>query len=243
MNSSPLKAVLFDLDDTLYEEAEFFRSGFDVVSRSLAQRGVGRHPETAHLLLHLHQHEGRDQVFQKLAARLGFPTEWIADLVEIFRAHVPHLVVPADTAAVLPRLRARFRLGCITDGWAAVQRRKIEALHLAPLLDAIVIADEFGREYWKPHAFPFHHCCTRLGVTPGEALFVGDNPSRDAVGAANAGIRFVRLRRPGSHFEALASDAPGCHIWGEAANLYELEQLLTEKTHEEGVGGNKSPRG
>jgi len=228
MKSLTLRAVIFDLDDTLYEERQFFRSGFAAVAAHLEQRGISPAGRAAELLDNFHHTEGRQQVFQKLAARLGFPEDWVPELVEVFHSHRPIIELAADARELLPRLRAahHLRLGCVTDGWLAVQRRKVEALGVEPLLNALVISDELGRDFWKPHPKPFHTCCARLGVEPGEAVFVGDNPERDMVGARRAGLASIRIRRPGSYFEATEFDGPEAHPDFEIRQLTELDSLL-----------------
>lgn len=221
-----IKAVLFDLDDTLYEEVQFFRGGFAAAAEWLANRGFSPPEETAALLTHFHLHEGRSDVLQKLARRLGFSSDWIPELAQVVRNHSPQLVLSADVRDVLLRLRRKFKLGCITDGWSAVQRAKIAALGVAPLLDEIVIADDLGRAHWKPHPLPFQKCCAALGVAPAEAVFVGDNLERDGAGAANAGLKFVRLRRPGAYF-ASQEPSEGHRVPdAEIQSLAELEATI-----------------
>lgn len=216
-----IRAVLFDLDDTLYREDDFARSGFGVVARELEARGVGCQADLRGRLQAIHATEGRERVLDKLAARVGFPAAWVPGLVERYRAHVPAIALAPDAARALARLRGRYRLGCVTNGWAAVQRRKIEALGLATVLDAVVVADELGRRHWKPSPLPFLRCCDRLGVGPAESVHVGDDPERDVRGARNAGIASVRLRRGGD--DAGAGDVRPDF---EVASLDELEPLL-----------------
>jgi putative hydrolase of the HAD superfamily len=55
---------------------------------------------------------------------------------------------------VLPRLRRIYGVGCVTNGRAVVQRNKLRGLQAGDLFDAVVVADELGREYWKPHPLP-----------------------------------------------------------------------------------------
>ena len=221
MRTAKIKAVIFDLDDTLYEERHFFHSGFAVVAQHLEHRGIGPRDRTTELLQHFHHCEGRAQVFQKLATRMSFPDDWVPGIVELFRSHRPVIELAEDARQLLPWLRGAChqRLGCVTDGWLAVQRRKIEALKVEPLLDTLIVTDELGRAFWKPHPTPFYTCCARLGVTPGEAIFVGDNPERDMVGARSAGLTSVRIRRPGGYFEM--TDFVGI----EAQPDYEIQQL------------------
>ena len=219
------RAILFDLDDSLYDERQFFRSGFLAVGEVLERRGMGQRATTVELLEHFH-HAERPRVLQKLAQRLAFPSEWIPELVTVFRSHTPDIRLADDVREVLPRLRTRYKLGCVTDGWASVQRAKLRALDVEPLLDAVVVADDFGRERWKPHPFPFQKCCELLGSLPSESIFVGDNPQRDMLGARNAGLCSVRIRRPGGYFssgEASPSE-PGADF--EIQNLAELERVI-----------------
>ena len=65
----------------------------------------------------------------------------------------------------------------------------LEALELRGLLDAVVLPAECGAA--KPDPAAFHHALARLGVEPGEALHVGDDPGEDLCGARAAGIEAV----------------------------------------------------
>lgn len=221
-----LRAIIFDLDDTLYEERYFFRSGFEVVAGFLDARGFGPTSNAVARLEYFHLQEGRQDVFQKLADELGFPGGWIPEIVNLFRSHKPAIQLAADSLEVLPRLRQRFRLGCVTDGWAAVQRAKLASLSVEPWLDAVVVADDYGREQWKPEPFPVLKCCELLGIEPAEAIFVGDNPARDMAGARSAGVPSVRVRRPGGYFARLEVASTNLRADHEVVSLYELEELL-----------------
>jgi putative hydrolase of the HAD superfamily len=217
--------VLFDLDDTLYPEREFYLGGFAVVADLLQRRGIGPAQRSRELFAHLHFNEAREGVFDKAAVRLGFPTDWIPELVAAFHNHMPRLRLPEETNQTLRQLRLQYRLGIVTDGHAAVQRRKIEALGLASLVDAIVVADDLGREHWKPHPMPFWRCCESLHTTPGEAVFVGDHPHRDIQGARRAGLTAIRLRSPDSHFHDLSTPEDDSANY-EISRLAELGVLL-----------------
>ena len=219
-----IRAVIFDMDDTLYIEGDFFRSGFAHIARHLEARGAGPAAELAPMLEAIHFSEGREQVLNKAAERVGFPREWVPELVVLFRSHVPVITLSPDVVRTLERLRSRYKLGCITDGHADVQRRKIEALRLDALLDVILVSDEHGRDYWKPSAFLFKTCCDLLGVGADEAVFVGDNPERDMRGARNAGMRSIRLRHDQGYFRDIVSEEDRADF--EITSLDELELLL-----------------
>ncbi len=220
-----IRAVIFDLDDTLYDEREFFAGGFLTVATSLASRGHGQ-PETTVSMLRRFHEEDRSDVLQRLASVLGFPSAWIPGLAELVRMHSPRLSLFPDAAAALRTLRTRYKLGCITDGWARVQRAKVAALGLESMLDAIVITDELGREFWKPHRRPFDVCCAALGVAAHEALYIGDHPERDLRGAIDAGLAFIRIRRPGAYFARQPSAFVSGEVAGEIESLLDVESRI-----------------
>lgn len=229
-----IRALIFDLDDTLYLEEEFFRSGFAHVGSLLQARGIGDAARLGKMLMAIHVTEGRERVFDKAAERCGFPQEWVPDLVAAFRSHAPEIRLAPDVLPTFERLRCRYKLGCITDGWADVQRRKLAALRLAEHFDAIVVADDGGRQNWKPAAAPFLTCCARLAVGPEEAVYVGDHPERDVQGACNAGIRCIRIRRERGYFR----DVPALHAPAdfEIVSLLDLPPILDQ------LDGSEEPR-
>lgn len=82
-----IRAILFDLDDTLYNELKFYRGGFGAIASHLEELGGATRVETLELLLELrHQHDGQ-LVVQQLARHLGFPIDRVPSLVGVFRAH------------------------------------------------------------------------------------------------------------------------------------------------------------
>jgi putative hydrolase of the HAD superfamily len=221
------RAIIFDLDDTLYDEIMYFRSGFQVVAQELESLGFGNASHTMQTLEYLHFAQNRQNIFQSLASILCFPQEMVPELVNIFRSHSPAIVLPDETVNVLVSLRKNYLLGCITDGWNDVQHRKLSSLGMQMLLDVIIVADELGKEYWKPHTLPFLKCCELLGVATTETIFVGDNPERDIRGAKNAGMISIRIRRYGGYFSN-APHAPEDSADFEINELNEIERLLEQ---------------
>ncbi len=197
-----IRAVLFDLDDTLYAESSYVRSGFAAVGRALEARGHGDGDAATELFCGIHFGEGRDHVFDKAADRLGFPREWVPELVRAYREHRPTgLALFDEVPALLADLRTQYRVGVVTDGWTVIQSNKVAALGLEAHVDHVMLTDSLGRAHWKPHPLPFQRCLAALGVEdPRDAVFVGDNPERDIEGAHNAGLVPLWLRREGAYF-------------------------------------------
>ncbi len=105
---------------------------------------------------------------------------------------------------------------------------KLQALRVEVYPQAIVIADDSGRDRWEPDPFPFRKCCELLGVAEEHAVFVGDYPDRDMLGARIAGLRCVRIRRHGAYFARVDAPGPELAPLFEVRDLYELEARLRE---------------
>lgn len=114
-----------------------------------------------------------------------------------------HRMFP-DALSVLDGLRARgLRVGLVTNGAAAVQRAKLQALDLEPRFDPLIISSEVG--VMKPAAGIFEHAVVRAGTAPDRAAMVGDHLWHDIEGAQAAGLRGIWIDRRGA---APADDWP-----------------------------------
>ena len=106
---------------------------------------------------------------------------------------IPSIRLFDGTRELLSELKARYRLGLLTNGPAEMQREKINALKLEDLFEAIVVSGEVG--IYKPDARVFQHLLEKLQVSPQRALYVGDSYEMDVVGAKEAGMWMAWIRR------------------------------------------------
>lgn len=196
-----IRAVAFDMDDTLYPERAFVFSGYRAVSQAVeAELGFAIYDD----LVALFQSGRRGDLFTPvLARRLGAVEErYVKRLVAVYRAHSPKIAPFPEADSVLKEIRERYRTALISDGIEEVQERKLDALDLRRHFEAVVMTDAFGREFWKPHPLPFKDCARRLAVDTAQMVYVGDNPAKDFITARRLGSRTIRVRRPGTlHFE------------------------------------------
>lgn len=99
-----------------------------------------------------------------------------------------------DVLELLDSLRGRgFAVGILSNGNEEQQLEKLRAIGVADLVDAVCISEAIGVQ--KPDARAFEHLATKLGVTPGECLFVGDDPQQDIAGAHTAGMQTALIER------------------------------------------------
>lgn len=228
--------MLLDLDDTLYPERDFARGGFRAAAAMLSTRIERSSDELFEMLWRQFESGARGSIFNSVLAELNVPHDatLIDDLVRAYRSHEPQLTLFADADRLLelffPRsalkhslmpiaatedvsvltvggmVWPRYGLGLLTDGPADVQRRKVKALGLQSRVEAIVYSDDFGREHWKPSPIPYLELLRKMRIDPSNAVYVGDNPKKDFLGARRLGLQTVRIRRPNTehgHLEAL----------------------------------------
>jgi putative hydrolase of the HAD superfamily len=192
----PLKAVVFDLDDTLYSERTYVESGMGVVGRHLAEL-LGEPKEVlVQEMLSLLDTHGRGRVFDRLLARRGsHDAQLVARLVDVYRQHTPEIRLERSAPEVLARLREiGLKLGVLTDGLCVMQRNKLAALGVLNLIDAAICTDELGGPaYWKPNPIGFQKLLDALHVRADEALFVGNDPNKDMTGAQAVGMLAAQL--------------------------------------------------
>ncbi len=189
------RTVIFDLDDTLYREHDYVRSGFAAVARRMAASGAASEAELYGALERAWRRDGRGRVFDHVSAQFGL-TVPVRELVEVYRGHEPELELYPDAERALARLEAaRGSFAVLTDGIGCVQRRKLHALGLDRRVACIVVSDELGPGCSKPSPVPYRAALAQLQVPAEDAVYVGDNPNKDFIGARAVGMRTVRVRR------------------------------------------------
>jgi putative hydrolase of the HAD superfamily len=185
--------VAFDLDDTLYPEETFVRSGFRAVARVLHERWGVAEQRAFDLMWESLQDHGRGKQFDDAVEALGLRGQQsVSQLVKVYRHHVPAISLPPRSRAVLEALRPR-PLYVVTDGHKLVQQGKIDALGLAPYLRHAYLTHRYGVQHRKPSVHVFELMMRRERCGPSEILYVGDDPSKDFRNLRPLGVRTVRV--------------------------------------------------
>lgn len=226
MNNS--RAIIFDLDDTLYCEHDYVRSGFKAVAKEICQTFTSYKDDYVYLLMEKEWlKNGRGTVFNAVCNQLNVQIN-INYLVEIYRQHKPSLSLYPDAERLLSYLQSRkIPRGIITDGDRRVQWRKIEELQLQKTFPCIIVTDDLGRQYWKPSETPYLKAMENLRVAPQDCVYIGDNPHKDFCTPKRLGMQTIRIIRPvGDHMQTvLSSDFEAdenVHSLDEILDLYEL---------------------
>ncbi len=227
-----IRAVIFDLDDTLYREYDFVAQSFQNVAKAMSAhlireeriRGNETTPEEItpealfQRMIERMEEKGRGDIFNWLCEKyhITIPPQ---EFVKIYRQTKPVLELYPDSEEFLRWLKEKgIKTGLITDGNSQVQHNKIEALELEKKLDVVLATDDLGLN--KPAPAVYEYCLERLSCKPEQAVYVGDNPQKDFIGARGLGMETVRIVRE-----------EGLHIHRVAEEGYEADRrvrLLTE---------------
>jgi len=223
LEKSTSQAAVFDIDDTLYPERAFVRSGYNAVGEHLARQCgavVAAFATTSDDIVVANTattapnqpEQLADWLWQRFLAgqtarafddlndefHLGLDSAGIAELVAVYRFHRPGISPFAGIAAVLVKLKsAGVPLGLVSDGPAKMQRNKLDALGLAGFFQAIVLTDDLGPRAGKPSLAGFELARQKLAIPHAGCAYISDNPAKDFVGPNALGWLTIQYIRPG----------------------------------------------
>jgi putative hydrolase of the HAD superfamily len=221
---------VLDLDDTLYLERDYVRSGFRFVADLVGVDNADA-DATFEFLWAGFVDGTRGSSFDALIA--GFPevgrTRTVDDLVSAYREHLPRIELFPGMRDLVDDLVARgISLAVISDGARVSQVTKATALRVGEFADPVVLTDVWGRAYWKPHPRAYEVVEKRLGLAPERLVYVGDNPAKDFVSPMVLGWSGIRLRLPGQLHEATPLSEGGVLEVTTVADLHTLVLALAE---------------
>jgi putative hydrolase of the HAD superfamily len=222
------RAVVFDMDDTIYPYRRFVASGFAAVAAHVERTCRIDRRKVLRSLLRASRGTMRGREIQACQQECGISAALLPALISVMRHHQPSLSLPRTVATVLRELRRNgWRLGVLTNGPRDIQARKVAALGIARYVDTVVYATEHGQRLGKPDPEPFNVVLARLNVPAASAVVVGDDEVCDVIGGASAGLSTVRCtvwRRDGFGTAADASLVRFSQL------PVVVEQLLSEVT-------------
>lgn len=217
-----IRAVVFDMDDTLYPERDYVRSGYSAVGCYL--RGLlGRDEKFETWLWSRFLAAQSQRAFDALNGhfQLGLTRDQIAQLVSVYREHVPDIRPYNGLVELVELLHRRYSLGILTDGFLPAQCLKLNALKIERFFDAVVFTEQLGRDAWKPSPAGFQAIRDRLDVPHEACAFVADNPAKDFQAANRFGWQTVQCLHAGQ----IHADNPACEDGTPQVVVRSLGQL------------------
>lgn len=184
-----VEAVVFDLDDTLYSEKDYVRSGYRAVADAFPQ--VKDMADKLWAAFEKKQ-PAIDAVLE--AEGLSNPQNKEKAL-QAYRWQMPDIRLYPGVVDLLERLKQCKKLGMITDGRPEGQWAKIEALGIAGFFDKVIVTDELGGSaYRKPNGAAFVVMQHSLDVPFEKMVYIGDNTRKDFIAPQKLGMKAIHFK-------------------------------------------------
>ena len=211
-----IRVALFDLDDTLFAHREAVERGLAAHRADLGGEFSAANDQAENARwyeleeLHYHQYLSGELDFlgqrraraRSFVAPYGLVLETDHEADAWFDSYLVHYennwTLHDDTLPCLHALTTPpdpLRIGMVTNGDIHFQTAKMGATGLLPRVEHIIASGELGIS--KPDAAIFAHACEVFDCEPGEAAYIGDRLTTDAMGASAAGLLGVWLDRAG----------------------------------------------
>ncbi len=191
-----IRAVIFDLDDVLYNEKDYVYAAYRAIAKFLSSKcGLSGEEIYVRLIGALYEKTGMyPRLFNDLLVNIGLGEELVPEVLRIYSEVDSELSLYPNVGELLNVLRVRgFKLGLLSNGTVKIQKNKVRLLGVEKFFDVVMYAREKGKEYDKPNPEAYRMVLERLGVSPKEAVCIGDNPYTDFWGARKLGMRTARF--------------------------------------------------
>lgn len=194
--SQLIEGVIFDLDDTLYGEKQYVRSGYNKIAEYL-----GKEDATEKLLAYFEVGKPAIDCYLK---EIGME-EKKDECLSIYRKQMPDIKLYDGAKELIANLKDRgIKVGIITDGRPEGQRNKLIALGLDRMVDDIIITDELGGiQFRKPNDISFRIMQNRWRVPFENIVYIGDNPAKDFQACHQLGMQSLYFRNADGLYSTL----------------------------------------
>ncbi len=232
-----LRAIFFDIDDTLYSTSEFAESARINAINAMIEAGLVLPRDQ--LMVELSEvirefSANYEHHFDKVLLRIprryykGINPAVIvaAGVIAYHETKIRHLAPYEDAIEVLRLLsKTNLILGIITEGLEVKQAEKLLRMRITPFLspNALFISNQLGIS--KPNPKLYQRACSDLNIKPVETMYVGDHPRYDIDPPNSIGMITVRMRRSGKYLNEEGETKPDL----EVQNFWDLLDYLRQK--------------
>ena len=185
--------LIFDLDDTLYEEIDFVKGGFQEVSKFLAtQLNEDQNLIYKDLFKNLVSN-GRGSIFDDyLKNKRKYSKRLIKKCLSKYRYHKTNIKLNNSAYQFLMEYKKK-PLYLVTDGNKNVQEHKVRSLNLDNWFKKIYITHRYGIQNSKPSLYCFRKIIEKEKCNWSDLIYIGDNPHKDFVSLNKVNAKTVRV--------------------------------------------------
>ena len=185
-NTQPVRGVIFDLDDTLYSEKQYVKSGYKKIGKFLNQEDAAQKMWNYFL-------KGVPAIDAYLD-EIGAASKK-DECLDIYREQFPEIQLYDGIVELIHELKNKgIKIGIVTDGRPNGQYNKISALGLNDLVDDVIVTDELGGiQFRKPNDIAFRIMQNKWRLPYEQIVYVGDNPAKDFQAPKQLGMRYLHF--------------------------------------------------
>lgn len=216
---------VFDLDDTLYLEKDYVKSGFTAVNSHLVSSHdiYGFYDKAWNRFIN----GEKKYIFNNVLYDINYEenTLLVEELVKIYREHKPDIKLLDDAKWALNFYSKRHAISLLSDGYLKSQKNKVESLKIEKYFKKVYYTDYWGREFWKPNSFVFRELQKDFSKTYDEFVYISDNPLKDFIATNKLGWKSICIKRESGIYNEVdipSNGKPNIII----NSLYELENIL-----------------
>lgn len=223
-----IKVIVFDLDDTLYDEINFVKSGFKAVCSYFSLKYKLNEELFYSKMIEFLDKDGRGKVFDNVLEYFDiFNKTNVKRSISLYRTHIPKITLKKEAIAILEHFNSKnIPLYLVTDGNKLVQYNKILALDIEKYLKKAFITHRYGIQHSKPSPYCFLKIAKNEKVNNSDIVYIGDNVNKDFVGIKPLGFRTIKIEN-GMFKNAIKSDEYQAEY--NIKNLDELKNIIRKQ--------------
>lgn len=221
--------LIFDLDDTLYDERDFVESGIMAVAKFGHKEFNWPIEKSFNDMIRILDTKGRGKIFDTWLIENGICSKSaLLKCVKTYRHHKPMIELCSQAKKNFP-LWNKHTLYLVTDGHKVVQDKKVKALGLYEKFKKVFITHRYGIKNAKPSLHCFKIIKDAEKCLWGDMVYIGDNPAKDFVALNKVGAKTIRIKT-GVHKDITAKK--GFDAKWTIENLYEISIILEKIANE-----------
>ncbi len=185
--------IVFDLDDTLYEEITYVKSGFRAVANYLSGKYSLSSDKIYSELYDVLEEKGRGSIFNEILNKYNILSKReIKKCVTVYRKHQPNIKLTKVSINCINRF-SDYSKYIVTDGNKMVQSTKIRALNLEKYFRKCLVTHNYGIDKAKPSTYVFHKILEWEKAKPTDLVYIGDDPKKDFINLKKEGFQTIRV--------------------------------------------------
>jgi putative hydrolase of the HAD superfamily len=186
--------IVFDLDDTLYDEQSFVYSGFTEVAKWISMFSNSSSVEIFDHMVKELSIKGRGKIFDNVLEKyLQKTPKNIQKCLSVYRLHKPAIKLDSKVVDLLLELGKNHKLYIVTDGNKLVQSNKIKSLEVEKYIEKAFITYRYGLIASKPSLKCFEIIKNKEKVDWHDIVYIGDNPKKDFVNLNKVNAITIRV--------------------------------------------------